>query len=122
MIHAALAVLLSAAALYPAPEPPAGTYLCYFYGFNYDLESSSLTEVRVLPGNQLQIVGETVPFRFDAASSHLTLGGGKFRGATARFQRDSSNKPALVFPRKANEARGHKIDVSDTWCYLEKPS
>lgn len=99
--------------------PPAGTYLCYYFGYNYALTSSSLTQIRVLPRDRLEIVGEAVPFRFDPATSVVTLDGGKFKGATATFKLDSSKKPALVFSRKQNEARGHKIDVSDTWCYLE---
>lgn len=99
--------------------PPQGTYLCYFYGYNYDLTSSSLTQVRVLPKNQIEIVGEVVPFAFEAKTSLLTLKSGAFKGATAHYRLDSSRKPTLVFKRAENEKRGHKIDVSDTWCYLE---
>ena len=98
--------------------PPVGNYPCYYYGYNYALTSSSLTEIGILSSQRMKIVGETVKFDFDGGL--LTLLEGEFKGATARYKLDSDGKPAIVFNRKENEAKGHKIDVSDTWCYLEK--
>jgi tetratricopeptide (TPR) repeat protein len=99
-------------------SPPTGSYPCYYFGYNYALTSSSLTEISILNNQKMKIVGETVGFSFE--NSILTLLEGEFRGATARYKLDSDGKPAIVFNRKENEAKGHKIDVSDTWCYLEK--
>ena len=96
--------------------PPVGNYVCYYYGMNNPMTSSSLTEIDILPGSRMRIVGEIVPFSYDPAAKLLTLNGGKFSGATAH-QTLSSGKSALVFKRKENEAKGHKIDISDTWCY-----
>lgn len=98
-------------------EPPVGKYPCYYFGYNYALTSSSLTEISILPKQRMKIVGETVPFRL--SGSTLTLEDGAFAGATAHYKLDSDGKPAIIFVRKENEAKGHKIDVSDTWCYLE---
>lgn len=97
--------------------PPTGNYLCYYYGYNYALTSSSLSDIDILSGLRMNIVGETVKFRQEG--SILTLLEGKFKGATGQFRKDSDGKPAIVFRRKENEAKGHKIDVSDTWCYLD---
>lgn len=99
-------------------QPPVGNYLCYYYGYNYALTSSSLTEISIYTGQQMKIVGETITFNYDG--SVLTLLAGKFKGATAHYKLDSDNKPAIVFKRKENEEKGHKIDISDTWCYLDQ--
>lgn len=99
-------------------DPPVGNYPCYYYGYNYSLTSSSLTEISILPKQRMKIVGETVPFRL--SGSILILSGGEFDGLTAHYKIDSDGKSAVVFIRKENEAKGYKIDVSDTWCYLEK--
>jgi hypothetical protein len=98
--------------------PPVGKYPCYYYGYNYALTSSSLTEIEILPKSRMKIVGESVGFRLEG--SVLTLTEGEFKNAVAHFKLDSDKKPAIVFKRKENEERGYKIDVSDTWCYLEK--
>lgn len=98
--------------------PPVGKYPCYYYGYNYALTSSSLTEIEILPKSRMKIVGETAGFRLEGAV--LTLTEGAFKGAVAHYRLDSDNKPAIVFKRRENEERGHKIDVSDTWCYLDK--
>jgi hypothetical protein len=98
--------------------PPTGNYLCYYYGYNYALTSSSLSDIDILSGLRMNIVGETVRFRQEG--SILTLLEGKFKGATGLYKKDSEGKPAIVFRRKENETKGHKIDVSDTWCYLDK--
>ncbi len=98
--------------------PPVGKYPCYYYGYNYALTSSSLTEIEIQPKSRMKIVGESVAFRNE--NSVLTITEGEFKGAIAHYKLDSDKKPAIVFKRKENEERGHKIDVSDTWCYLEK--
>lgn len=97
--------------------PPVGNYPCYYFGYNYALTSSSLTEISILPKQRMKIVGELVPFRLDGST--LTLEDGEFAGATAHLK-TSDGKPAIVFIRKENEPKGHKIDVSDTWRYFEK--
>ena len=98
--------------------PPVGNYPCYYFGYNYALTSSSLTEISILSKQRMKIVGEIVPFRLNGST--LTLEDGEFAGATAHYKLDSDGKPAIVFVRKENEPKGHKIDVSDTWCYLDK--
>lgn len=97
--------------------PPVGKYPCYYYGYNYALTSSSLTEIEILPKSRMKIVGESVAFNYEAPV--LTLTEGEFKGAVAHYKLDSDKKPAIIFRRKENEAGGHKIDMSDTWCYLE---
>lgn len=98
--------------------PPVGNYVCYYFGMNNPMTWSSLTQIDILPGSRMRIVGEIVPCSYDPAAKLLTLNGGKFSGATAHHTL-SSGKSALVFKRKENEAKGHKIDISDTWCYWQ---
>jgi hypothetical protein len=114
LVFVCASILIAAA----QDTPPVGKYLCYYYGYNYALTSSSLTEISILPKQKMKIVGENVSFSYEGTL--LTLLEGEFKGATAHYKLDSDGKPAIVFIRKENETKGHKIDVSDTWCYLDK--
>ncbi|HEU4628549.1 MAG TPA: hypothetical protein VFS08_02355 [Gemmatimonadaceae bacterium] len=101
-----------------APSPPTGNYPCYYYGMSYALTSSSLTQVRVLDGARLVIAGDTVPFH-PTEGDAFALEGGPFPGLVFHFRTGDDGKAQLVLVRKENEAKGHKIDVSDTYCYIE---
>lgn len=102
-----------------AKEPPNGTYLCYYSGANFTLFSSSLTQIELLSGKKIKIVGEKVPYSFDSQTSMLTVEAGAFKGFSGKYQLDSKKKSILVFNRAENKKKGYKVDLSDTWCYLE---
>jgi hypothetical protein len=101
-----------------APAPPSGNYLCYYYGMSFALTSSSLTQVRVLDGARLVIAGDTVSFH-PTEGDAFALDGGSFPGLVFHSRTDDDGKAQLVLVRKENEAKGHEIDISDTYCYLE---
>ncbi len=99
---------------------PSGTYETYFHGVNAALTKWLAGDIVVRDGGAYAFQGAAGRYGLDPASQRIVFHSGRLQGVFARLA-SSSGRPAIVLPRRENEAIGKDLQiVSDVWGYLKR--
>lgn len=100
---------------------PTGTYQTYFYGWDYQLNKWLRGDIILLTSTTYKLSDEKEigRYRFDANQQRVYFLSGPLKNVFAKTAL-SSNKPAIVLPKKENKAQKTELAVSDVWAYLKK--
>ena len=100
---------------------PVGTYQNYFYGWDYQLNKWLRGDIVLLSANTYKLSDEKEvgQYKFDVANQRVHFSSGPLKNVFAKTS-TSSNKPAIVLPKKENKAQKIELAVSDVWAYFKK--